>query len=265
MSVNAAIEFGAVLRSARERRGLSLQELANNTRIASSVLHGLESGSLDRLPGGLYSRAFVRAYAQEVGLSPDETVEAFLKAAPEARDKFGLQVTSGKSVIGGRLTLRRVVVGLVSAGLILIVLWLLFSLGADSEVPSSEAVGAPDALLSGPEALPVSPVESLTQDSLLPSSISERGSIETFTISVHPNGPCWISLTIDGEHVLARVMTDGERESYEVDNQLILNVGDAGTFEFSIDEQPGRSLGGDGQVVTVEINQANHRSFVSLQ
>ena len=72
-----------------------------------------------------------------------------------------------------------------------------------------------------------------------------------------------MALTIDGDRVLAKVMIEGERESYEVEHQVVLNVGDAGTFEFSIDEEPGRSLGGDGQVVTVEINQTNHKSFIS--
>ncbi len=55
MSGNSALEFGAVLRGARERRDVSLQELADNTKIAAAVLRGLEEGSVARLPGALYA------------------------------------------------------------------------------------------------------------------------------------------------------------------------------------------------------------------
>ena len=46
--------------------------------------------------------------------------------------------------------------------------------------------------------------------------------------------------------------------------EIVLNVGDAGAFDFSINQQPGRSLGDPGQVVNgVEINRDNYRSFIT--
>ena len=262
MSVNAAIEFGAVLRDVRKRRGVSLQELANNTKISVSVLNALEDGRVDRLPGGLYGRAFVRAYAREVGLEPDETVEAFLKAVPEARDDFDLKLTDSKSILGGMVSLPIIIGGVVLACLIAIILWLIFGSRVDQSALIREDIEAPAVSLSAQQPVPAAPAESITEEISSPGSNFFSGSDGQFTVSVHPTGPCWVSLTIDGDRVLARVMTDGERESYAVDNQLVLNIGDAGTFEFSINEERGRSLGGDGQVVTVEINRTNHQSFV---
>ena len=83
------------------------------------------------------------------------------------------------------------------------------------------------------------------------------------TVAVHPTAPCWVSVTIDGERVFAGVMGAGEREVYEASSQIVLNVGDAGVFDFSINQQPGRALGDAGQVVTVEIDRDNYRSFVT--
>jgi len=263
VSVNAAVEFGAVLRDARERRGVSLRELASNTKITASILHGLEDGRVDRLPGGLYSRAFVRSYAREVGLDPDETVEAFLKAVPEAQDDFNLKLIDSKLILGSVLNLPIIIAGVVLVCLIVIILWFIFGARVDQSALTSEDIEAPGVSLSTQQPLPTAPAESTREDISFPGSNLDSGSDGQFTVSVHPTGPCWVSLTIDGDRVLARVMTDGERESYEVENQLVLNIGDAGTFEFSIDEEPGRSLGGDGQVVTVEINQTNLQSFVS--
>ena len=65
-------------------------------------------------------------------------------------------------------------------------------------------------------------------------------------------------------------MGSGEQEVYEAENQIVLNVGDAGLFEFSINQEPGRSLGESGQVVTVEIdiviadNLSAHKGIVLM-
>ena len=60
--------FGEFLRDARERRGLTIQQIATETRIPWRHLDALEHGNLDAVPGGVYRRAEIRAYADAVGL-----------------------------------------------------------------------------------------------------------------------------------------------------------------------------------------------------
>ena len=62
--------LGELLRSARARRGLALQQVSNETKIPRRYLEALEQDRLEALPGGLYRRAHVRAYAQAVQLDP---------------------------------------------------------------------------------------------------------------------------------------------------------------------------------------------------
>jgi cytoskeleton protein RodZ len=71
-------DFGGKLRQARERRGISLRQIASSTKIAAAALDALERNDISKLPGGIFSRAFVRSYAVEVGLDPDETIREFL-------------------------------------------------------------------------------------------------------------------------------------------------------------------------------------------
>jgi cytoskeletal protein RodZ len=71
-------DFGDRLREARAAKGLSLHDIAGATKISIVALEALERGDLSRLPGGIFSRAFVRSYAVEVGLDPEQTVEEFL-------------------------------------------------------------------------------------------------------------------------------------------------------------------------------------------
>ena len=66
--------FGDRVRRQRERRGVSLEAIARATKVPASLFAGLERGDCARWPGGVYSRAYVRAYAQAIGLDPDEAV-----------------------------------------------------------------------------------------------------------------------------------------------------------------------------------------------
>jgi cytoskeletal protein RodZ len=81
-SEKSTSDFGARLREARERRGLSLRVIADTTKISVRALEALERNDISRLPGGIFSRAFVRGYACEVGLDPEQTVAEFITRFP---------------------------------------------------------------------------------------------------------------------------------------------------------------------------------------
>jgi transcriptional regulator with XRE-family HTH domain len=74
--------LGVWLRRERERRGITLKTVADQTKVAVPLLEGLESGDLNRWPGGIYRRAFVRAYATALGLDADEVVKRFEQEHP---------------------------------------------------------------------------------------------------------------------------------------------------------------------------------------
>ncbi|HEY4171630.1 MAG TPA: RodZ domain-containing protein [Rhodopila sp.] len=73
----AAARAGADLREARERLGLSLPDVAFNLRIRLPHLEALEEGRISLLPGNAYALAFVRTYANALGLDAEEMVRRF--------------------------------------------------------------------------------------------------------------------------------------------------------------------------------------------
>ena len=75
--------FGPRLRAERERKDLSLQAIAEETKIKVSLLEGLEQDDLSFWPTGLFRRAYVRAYARAIGLDPERTLREFLEKYPE--------------------------------------------------------------------------------------------------------------------------------------------------------------------------------------
>jgi cytoskeleton protein RodZ len=70
-------DLGAQLKRAREKRGVRLKDIATRTKISVAALEALERNDFTRLPGGIFGRAFVRAYASEIGLDADSIVAAF--------------------------------------------------------------------------------------------------------------------------------------------------------------------------------------------
>ncbi len=69
--------LGAYLRAERERRELTLRTISESTKVSLPLLEGLESDDISRWPGGIFRRAFVRAYAESVGLDPDDVFRRF--------------------------------------------------------------------------------------------------------------------------------------------------------------------------------------------
>ena len=86
MPANTDDDFGARLRAFRERRGITLEAVAEATKIPRSLLADLERNDLSRWPRGIYRRGFVREYAKTVGLPATATVEEFCERFPESTE-----------------------------------------------------------------------------------------------------------------------------------------------------------------------------------
>ena len=74
-----AANIGEQLRLAREERGIPLREISDQTRISVHYLEAIEANDYKRLPGGIFNRSFVKAYARYVGYDEKEAVEAYTR------------------------------------------------------------------------------------------------------------------------------------------------------------------------------------------
>lgn len=103
--------FGEALRCERQRRSVSLEDIAQTTKVTVRSLQALESDAFDQLPGGILSKGIVRSYVRFLGLDEGEWVERFLDASgqknpPAANNDndwaaFALSVSTHR---GGRVT-----------------------------------------------------------------------------------------------------------------------------------------------------------------
>lgn len=72
--------LGEKLRAAREERGISISEVAEQTRISSLYLKSIEEDNYKPLPGGIFNKGFVKAYAKYVGLDEQEALQDYARA-----------------------------------------------------------------------------------------------------------------------------------------------------------------------------------------
>jgi cytoskeleton protein RodZ len=76
--------FGEKLKLEREKRKITLEQISSSTKIGTRMLQALEDDKFNQLPGGIFNKGFVRAYARCLGLDEDQTVADYLEASGDA-------------------------------------------------------------------------------------------------------------------------------------------------------------------------------------
>lgn len=74
-----ALSLGEKLRQAREARGITISEVAEQTRISSLYLEGIEADDYRTLPGGIFNKGFVKSYAKYVGVDEQEALQDYAR------------------------------------------------------------------------------------------------------------------------------------------------------------------------------------------
>ena len=82
-SIKMATSIGEKLRLERETRGIALRDISEQTRISMRYLEAIETDDYRRLPGGIFNRSFIRAYAKFVGYNEQEAIEEYSQTLRE--------------------------------------------------------------------------------------------------------------------------------------------------------------------------------------
>jgi cytoskeleton protein RodZ len=233
-----------MLRDARERRGVSLRQIASATKISVAALDALERNDISRLPGGIFSRAFVRSYAIEVGLDPEAMIQAFIAQFPnDAAVTAGHPVSdrvddhdaveSERRTAGTFLWLAVIGVPLV-AGLLY-----LTAAGVRKVVDPRAAAAAAVAARTAPAG--------------------------ELTVGFSVTRPCWVSATVDGQKAFERQLHPGEQHTVGVRREMVLMADDAAALAMTFNGAEARPLGKAGEVVTLRLNPTNFKNYLQAR
>src|SRR5262249_13043066 len=191
--------FGASFKKARESKGISLDQIAMDTKISTRFLSAIESEELHLLPGGIFNRGFVRAYAEKVGLDPDQAVADYERLA-EVREP-----TETISTAMPRLAKRDRNLYPIALGILAIVIVIFYVVTRESgHTAQSAATTPPPAPAPPPVVAQPAPPEvppAITSAAPEPEPSPPSISPQALTLEVEAREQTWIKVTADGNAV----------------------------------------------------------------
>ena len=255
------MDIGNTLRTARMRKNRTLEEVARATRIPLSTLAAMEGNEFARLPAAIYTRSFLRQYARQVDLDPEELVDHYLEeyapatpaATEDERHAPRYDVVDGPAPRHVRtIVIPRPTSGPALGAVILVlgfIVYVFFTARAENT-----PVNVPTETMAAEEPQPAPVPDAARAVNVTP---------EALRVELKVNGPCWVSATADRAPALARLLQAGDNHALEARDELVLRVGDPGTLSVTINGQPTRPLGLPGQAVTILINKQNFRELLA--
>jgi cytoskeleton protein RodZ len=275
--------FGDRLRREREMRGITLDEITESTKISRRHLEALEREHFDQLPGGVFNKGFVRAYARFLGIDEDQAVADYSAASneqPEPENKFPLEIHEEPN---RELNPRRSKVPLVFALAALVGVLVGYGFWMKSKPHSSTPVesarqstpaatepqaNAPaTASSSEPAKTPSEPPPPATAATPAVARVPAAKSApaestgtplpakeSAFFVQIKAKEDSWVSIVADGKSVMQRVLTADKQKKIKAGKSVILRTGNAGGIEVSFNGRPLGALGNENEPRTLTFN-----------
>lgn len=283
--------LGTKLREERERQGRSLEEISTQTKIRQTYLDAIEKDSLDTMPGGFFSRSFVRQYANALGMQGDD-VENFLGAVTVAPtdtvrvDKIFAEyrpsstASRGPSILpseedefepdfrheaaflkdsrSGASWVLFAIVLIAGSGAYLA--WQqkpdLFANVLAKTMPIPSRTQAPAAAPTAPPATaPVAANPEIV--TVPPTPVAPLASSAPVEVDVVASEQTWVRFIVDGEKIFGGVMEAGEKRKLSGQESAVVFSGNAGGLELTHNGKPIGSVGTKGQVRTIVFSAQN--------
>jgi cytoskeletal protein RodZ len=259
------MDVGAELRTAREGKKLSIDVVAQRTRIPQRALAAIERNDLSAIPPRPFGRGFVRAYASEVGLDGDQMAREYFAQFPPVEEPAP-PPERGRVFppdLDSPFDLSSQWNGLVTAGVILLLVVVaavgmsrrqasktepnaVGTVGAAQTTPAKDDAKnpAPVAPASTPAAAPVAPTQ--TTPLKLDFSVTRA---------------CWVAAKADGQQTIYRIVQPGENQTLTASREIAIRFGDVEAVTWTLNGRKGDSLGGAGVVRDLVITPENAASI----
>lgn len=271
--------FGARMKQERERRGVTLDEIALGTKISTRFLRAIEDEHFEQLPGGIFNKGFIRAYARHLGMDEEQIVADYLAATgapaakkPEANDAVAQPLPEKTSSGAASLPWGFFAVGL----LILALGFSLFGFYSREKAKSHNSTSvkpAPTALgeqTTAPQSgVPQARVPGEAENAAVASHepAQQFGANATplpgaFAVSLKTTDECWIAITADGKEVFQDTLLAGARKTFTAEKEIVIKAGNVGALDFEFNGEALPVQGEDGEVKTLVFDAHGLRTAV---
>ena len=263
--------FGERLKLEREKRAITLEQISNSTKIGTRMLQALESENFDQLPGGIFNKGFVRAYARHVGLDEDQAVADYLEASGQ-NSPAGDAVLVAEEPEPPPAPARRMPLGWAAAGLLTVAvtltLWSRWHRQEPEQAPApaaaqpeatsaSVAAKSPASVVpnpisspsTAPSKQPDNPAPAPTPPS--PTNLLPGTSTGEFTVVIRAQEESWVSIQVDDSPALEDTLIAGTQRAIHARKQVLIKAGNTGALDFVFNGKKLPSQGDYGEVKTL--------------
>ena len=273
--------FGDRLRREREMRGITLDEITESTKIARRHLEALEGEHFDQLPGGVFNKGFVRAYARFLGIDEDQAVADYSATAneqPEPEDKFPLEIHEEPNrELNPRRSRLPLAFAIAAVAGVLVGYFFWVKAKPHGQEPAPSGVTQTTTTASSSEATPAKPPTSATTPAAeqtpvaaspvrppkqtqpvqqLADQSARKPAEKTFVILIRAREDAWVSIIADGKSVMQRVMTANKNKLVKAGKQVVLRTGNAGGIDVLFNGRPLGQIGNENEPRTLTFNAA---------
>ena len=221
--------FGTKLISARERLGLDLDAVAEETKIRKHYLNALEQENFSVLPARVYATGFVRRYARLLNIDPETMVREFQDLA-YGGEKYEQEIVLIKDNAprSFKIPVKNVIVGLIFLiGVIFIGNYVVDYL-VQRGISQQQTV-SPDK------------VEQVKQ--------AEKTPADKLLLNINAHQRCWLEVNVDGVVQYSAILEVGETLAFEGKQSIAIRAGNAGGLDLSLNGKKLAPLGKDWEVV----------------
>jgi cytoskeleton protein RodZ len=277
--------IGDTLRRERIRRGLELAQVASETKIGLHLLEAMEADQFDRLPGGVFTRSFLRQYAHALGLDEEEVIASLKEQfeeppeplpAPPPKQRFpNLPQMPQFEDVRDRLRSDSslgalawvVVVALLCAGVYK--LWQRPRTTPSPQIAVSVPKPAPPTSTEVKPSIPPPPTPDASKPEFRPAVVSDNG---TISIPPAPRQPTpsdavaardaagavrvaftsselvWVSIKSDGTRTYSGTIEVQQPRQFDAARKMVVLVGNAGALKTSLNGKPVGPFGSPGEI-----------------
>jgi cytoskeleton protein RodZ len=275
---------GALLKTERERLGLSLEQITEKTRMRTQVVEAIEHEVWDSLPPPVFIRGFLRSYAKVLGISQDVVVDLYAKHMPPQTPGLDTHLEPSRN----RRPRAWLVVLILAMLAAVYGMWHFYpslqgnpgsrdtekkdqkeaSAATQPAVVTPPAVASPPAIASPPPLRPAegplkqepAPVQRASQDT--PSSpqggkppVRDQADNANGWLSLTGNVKerTWLRITIDGKEEKEYLFQPGSRPQWRGKESFYMIIGNAGGIDFDLNGKRVGDLGKSGQVIRLTL------------
>ena len=259
--------LGARLKEQRQKRGITLDEISKSTKIGTRFLEAVEEDQFDRLPGGIFNKGFIRAYARSIGADEEQAVADYLAiAAANQPNPLGVDEVSlpEPPVEVSRPRSADLPWGVFATVLLILAfvfsVWGFFSRVITREkepIPqppphSSPASQIPPSSDFPASTAPNSPATSNgAQPALVENSTSPAGIGQEIVLRIKARSDASLSITVDGEVSSQQTLTASAEKTVRARSQIVVRSGNLGALDFDFQGKQVSPLGEPGSATAL--------------